>query len=66
MLDIKLFQLTFLNIQLTLILIIRILLTLEQKVFELSRFISVKIFFRKYILQYYVIRSEVVSTDVES
>ena len=66
MLDIKLFQLTFLNIQLTLILIIRILLTLEQKVFELSRFISVKIFFRKYILQYYMIQSEVVSTDVES
>ena len=41
-------------------------MTLEQKVFELSRFISVKIFFRKYILQYYMIQSEVVSTDVES
>lgn len=66
MLDIKLFQLAFLTIQLTLILIIRIPLTLEQKVFGLSRFIYVKIFFRKYILQYYMIWSEVVSTDVES
>ena len=66
MLDIELFQLAFLTIQLTLILIGRISLTLEQKMFELSRFIYVKIFFRKYILQYYMIWSEVVSTDVES
>ena len=55
MLGIKLFQLALLTIQLTLILIIRISLTLEQKMCELSRFIYVKIFFRKYILQYYMI-----------